>query len=460
MHVFFSIFLLFGLAAVQDTAEHVKDPILVIAELDRLAGMELWPGFDPASYPIALFDGADTWLFRHPSPPEGFRSAPNSQTAWVYEGRHPAMRWNSKAEIGGVTTATILLNIQPDRPAIEEASIIVHETFHIFQDERHPGWTANEAHRFTYPIDDAQNYLLTIIEDHALARALESKSDKEAAAWAARGLVARRERTTVLADEHRAFETGLEMMEGTARYLAQFALGKSESTATLLDILPPDQFRWRPYATGCALAALLDRFDGGWKQRIEDTAELTLERALEDFLRKLGASPADFTADELAGFKLRAEKAIADLLVRRKSLREEFRSREGWRVILKVAPGAELLATERFDPITNALLGGKEMLHGNILILSHERGRVEMRNPRSRRGEFVGLNALTTTEGEHPVFGGIRSAVFSGFTGEPEVETEGGKVKIATDGFSLEFSSAALQRDGRHLIVLLKKTEQ
>ena len=460
MHVVLAIFLLFGPAAVQDTAERVKDPILVIAELDRLAGMELWPGFDPTSYPIALFDGADTWLFRHPSPPEGFKSAPDSQAVWVYEGRHPAMRWNSKAEIGGVTTATVLLNIQPDRPAIEEASIIVHETFHIFQDEHHPGWTANEAHRFTYPIDDAQNYLLTIIEDHALARALEAKSDKEAAAWAARALAVRIERTAVLTDEHRAFETGLEMMEGTARYLAQFTLGKSESTATLLDILTPDQFRWRPYATGCALAALLDRFDGGWKQRIEDIAELTLERALEDALRKRDVSPADFTADELAGFKLRAEKAIADLLVRRKSLREEFQSREGWRVILKLAPGVELLATERFDPITNALLGGGQMLHGNILILRNENGRVEMRNPHSRRGEFIGLNALTTAEGEHPVFGGVSSVVYAGFEGEPEIDGGGGRIKVSAGGFVMEFSEASLERGGNRITVTLSKPQR
>lgn len=48
----------------------------VLAAYDEMAGRELWPDFDPGSVPLALFDGDITWLFRHPSPPEGFRPSP------------------------------------------------------------------------------------------------------------------------------------------------------------------------------------------------------------------------------------------------------------------------------------------------------------------------------------------------------------------------------------------------
>ena len=48
----------------------VVDPFEVVATFDRFSKMELWPGFDATMYPIAVFDGQRTLLFRHPDPPD------------------------------------------------------------------------------------------------------------------------------------------------------------------------------------------------------------------------------------------------------------------------------------------------------------------------------------------------------------------------------------------------------
>jgi hypothetical protein len=52
------------------------DAFAIVAEADRLAARELWPGFDPRTVPVAIHDGEQTLLFRHPSPPAGFEPDP------------------------------------------------------------------------------------------------------------------------------------------------------------------------------------------------------------------------------------------------------------------------------------------------------------------------------------------------------------------------------------------------
>ena len=40
---------------------------LAVAQMvDSLAGEEMWPGFDARRIPLAVYDGINTYLFRHP----------------------------------------------------------------------------------------------------------------------------------------------------------------------------------------------------------------------------------------------------------------------------------------------------------------------------------------------------------------------------------------------------------
>lgn len=431
----------------------VGEALQVMQELDRLGAQPLWPGFDARSYPVAIYTGEQTVLFRHGSPPEGFVESEAHPGIWIYPGRHPLMRSNSKARIGDLTTATLLLTISPGRPAREEASIVVHESFHIFQDERHPDWRANEAHRFTYPVNDAENYRLTIEEDHALGRALESPDVAVAARWAALAMDLRAKRVENLAEEHRTFELGLEMMEGTAFYVAHLAVGQADSTETLLEILPPEKFRWRPYATGAAIAALLDRFAPGWKARIEASPELTLEQLLRDYLSGSRAEPARFSPEELAGFREQATAAVRQLQAERAEHRARFESPSGPKVAVLVPAGTDGFTPEQFDVVNVLNLGDGEVLHGHRLTLTHARGRVQMTNPGFVRREFVGLNALTRVENGHPLLGAVQRVSFVGFGDEPRIETDEGTIRVIAEGFELELRGATVERSGSSIRV-------
>src|SRR5262245_49013588 len=76
----------------------------------KAAPKPLWPGFDPLAVPLAVYDGNSTWLFRHPAPPASFQPAGGSEAGVVAEGRHEAVTANTNAEIGGVSTATVLID--------------------------------------------------------------------------------------------------------------------------------------------------------------------------------------------------------------------------------------------------------------------------------------------------------------------------------------------------------------
>jgi hypothetical protein len=115
-------------------------PAVEIELAEIASGRDLWPGFDVLEIPLAIFDGERTWLFRHPAPPEGFEAFPG---AHVHDGRYPAVTANSSAEIGGVLTATVLLD--KDAPVRRQAALAVHEAFHVFQRTHHPEWYRFQA---------------------------------------------------------------------------------------------------------------------------------------------------------------------------------------------------------------------------------------------------------------------------------------------------------------------------
>ena len=102
--------------------------------------------------PVELFDGASTYLLNHPSPPDGFRPVAGQQNIYVYPGQHETVRANTGTMVNGVPTATV--DISGKTSSVDElASLLVHETFHVFQGRHYPDWGGNEMDLFTYPVD-------------------------------------------------------------------------------------------------------------------------------------------------------------------------------------------------------------------------------------------------------------------------------------------------------------------
>jgi len=430
----------------------VVDPFDVIAAVDRTNQLELWPGFDVTAYPVAIFDGNRTLLLRHPSPPEGFEHLEGHDGVWVYPGKHPAMRWNSNADIGGVRTATLLLTIEPGRPAEYEAHILYHEIFHLFSKPLHPTWKPNEIWRFSYPMGDLENYRQLLLEEEALARAVESSSNEEAASWAAAALEIRANRQERLRQEHLTFETLLELQEGTAVYMGRSTIGIATETERLREDRGPDGIRWRCYETGAAVAVILDRLLPGWKVELDAKPETTLTGLLRKAVNAADVPAALFSDDELARASARAEGAVAELTADRAQLYQVFDQR-GKKVIVRLSNDGEHFAFDRFDPMAVEVLEHGDALHAHLLTSTHPRGEFRLTNPHFTRRSLDGVIALTSPAGDHPFLQGYRKIAVSGFQGEPVVERTGNVVSVEAEGLSLSFDGAEVESTDEALII-------
>lgn len=148
---------------------------------------QLWPGFDPGAIPLAVYDGALTFLFGSKKAPAGFHPINGIEfDCMVFDGRHPSIVANTCAMIEDVLTATLMTdqeNLGRDRDLW--ASVAIHEMFHVFQFQNQDKWVhANEADRFMYPLSDAGLLRLRRAEVAALRRAVETQEFSEKIGWA------------------------------------------------------------------------------------------------------------------------------------------------------------------------------------------------------------------------------------------------------------------------------------
>ena len=401
----------------------------------------LWPGFDPLAVPLAVYDGDRTYLFRHPSPPDGFDRVPVEPGTYAYDGRHPAVTANTNAEVGGVGTATVLLD-RRDRSPASLAPLAVHEAFHVFQRERHPTWTANEADLFVYPSDDVAALALRRLETDAFRRALSTGAD-DVACWSRRALALRAERYARLDSASVAYERGTELNEGLAVYVEGRAAGRA--TVDLApDAYGPADVRRRAYATGAALALLLDQAAPGWHRAFGLNGR-PLDAALGQALGE--GRTCSFSAAETSEAEGRARADVDALAAARAERLAAFEDRPGWRVVVEAA--GQPLWPQGFDPLNVERVGAARVLHARFLRLGNEAGHLEAID-----GGAADVEALTEGAGPHPLFNGVVRVVLTGLPA-PEVNEAGGAVVVSAPGFTAAFDGAHVVREGRTVTVRL-----
>jgi hypothetical protein len=434
-----------------------RDVFAFVRALDEAAARGVWPGFSPAGIPVALYDGEHTILLRHPSPPPEFSPTPGRPGVLAVTGRHPGVTGNSTREIGGVRTATVIAT--PAQTVDRTMLAVVEEVFHVFWLARHPSFRPNELARYVYPLDDANNLRALLAEDEALARALEAQRIDDAAGWAAAALRIRRERVMWLAEDVRAYETSLEMMEGTANYVARVAVGEpsSRTVERLRSPRPAEDVRWRFYDTGAALCLLLDRLSAGWQERSDHQPALTVVELMDEALRGRHAAAAAFSSADTAGFQARAAAGIADLGVRRQRLLVELRERQGGRVVIEVMPGAEPFRVQRFDPINLMVLDAGAIAYANYLSLSVPQGSIELTNPGFVRGSFGGTVSVTEAAGRHPLSDGIRRLTIAGIQGAPKVGGAEGTLSVEAPGVRLTLRGAEAHLEGALIRIVVRR---
>lgn len=439
-----------ALGAALGAPEHIgsaqPDALAIIDEFDRMAPAPLWPGFDPRTIPLAIYDGRKTSFLRHPHPPAGSAAVLGRKDVVSLDARHPAITANSSAEIEGVHTATLLLTLGTAGTSREIAAIAIHEAFHVFQAQRHPEWGGNEMDLFTYPVTDVELLGLRRLESECLRGALAAVSRRGAACWSVRALAYRDERFGRMNPESAAYERGTELKEGLAQYVQYMALGSSDRT--IMAESEDKTVRQRAYAAGEAMALILDRLDPDWPSKLEKgPAVESLDRLIAQLVRGESAEPCYIDEATQAQIRARASADVGVVVRDRVESRSRFFSQRGWRIELRAATG-EWFWPKGFDPMNVKIVGDGEVLHTRFLNVGNERAEVEIFDRAS----------LTAGAGEHPLFAGVSGVTITGIPDEPKIAEASDATTIEGAGIKIRVQGAKLEKQDQVLTITIVAT--
>jgi hypothetical protein len=418
-------------------AESVFELMDRVARLDRLA---LWPGFEPAGVPVAVFDGKNTYAFGFPSLPKGFKPVKGRPGAGVFRGAHPKVRANRRIDLEGIQAASCIALPEAyfaGNPR-DPAAIIMHEKFHVFQALCHPDWMPNDAFLFGYPEDTAETVLARRLEVEAFRRAVAARDDGEARGWAACALGHRASRILALPPQLAGYEDESQRLEGLAEYIEWRVLGV-DPLAHLYDLdFAPAAVRNWGYVSGRWIGTLLDRLNPGWKDDLESGRLQYPHQCLAKAVGG-GAGRREFSPAEVEVMARRAEADFRAKSEEREKLRRRFDRRLGWRVELSAEKNPLLLRffladqSEAFSP--------REMLHRRWLTLENDSCYVEV----------TGQDCLTVSRGPACV----QRVAVSGLRFKPRVVRMNGRRVVSAAGMLIRFERAAVSQRMNTLFIRL-----
>jgi hypothetical protein len=413
-----------------------------MAEVRRIEVRSLWPGFDPATIPAAVFDGSRTFLFGFPGLPRGFNRLAGRPEAAVFEGSHRSVFGNRRTKIDGCWVASVIPVRRSQTTGRlltlpEMAGVIIHEKFHVFQALRHPDWDPNDGVLLTYPLDTEASYAVRGLEVEAMRRAVTALSNEAAADWARKALVIRRGRLAALPPHYGEYERKLQRFEGLAEYVEYKAGRRPVEDGHRLSGFAPRAIREMGYFEGRWIAELLDRLAPGWPAEVESGAVESLEDRLAQSLGN-GIGLADFSSEELTRRTEEARAAVRAKDEERALSLRTFEGKLGTKVIIEA--GADPLRFRMFDPFTLEALGPRTMLHSQWVLLRSERGAVEV----------VGMPVLTELDGR----GRVIRMVIPGISNRPKLGSWKGDIAFRQDGLTASFRGAHARTQGRDTLVI------
>jgi hypothetical protein len=376
----------------------------IVAGLAGIATGRLWPGFDPASLPLAVALDAEpaTWLINHAGVP-GYERAdanptPGKPPLFRRAGLDERLTANSVAMIGDQLTATIFVDEGTSLPHL--VALAAHELFHVFQRRHYPDWGANETSLLTYPWDDPANLALANHEVTLLSRAVSAPDDQSGGHLAAQALATRQHRFRLLTPEARDYENAVELVEGTARYIESRVASQLGTSLPQLDTRDGIDLRRRCYRTGHDWCVMLDRLAGPDWRAAPSAGPGEPMPVLTDVLAAVVGQPDDLVddggwRDGLAG----ATATIDSETARRAGRLELVRASAGASILLQGQPGAPLRVAG-FDPMNLTPLPDGRVLHERFLDLTLGETRFTVLDRAS----------VTTAAGPHPLFSGVDRA--------------------------------------------------
>jgi hypothetical protein len=414
---------------------------MVVADVARLAAQQLWPRFDATRAPLAIFDGRTTRLFAFPGRPAGF--AAEGDGSLSQPGLHPAVRANSTSLLNDVPIATLMIARNDRRSSMELAALAIHEAFHLFQRERYPTWSANEADLFSFPLDDPAFHALAHLETLALGRALRRPDD--AARRIGVAIDERAMRFAAMPPAAVAYERATELVEGLAHYVEHGALGRGNGINGRLSAPGPSGIRRRCYETGAAIAFLLDRCRPDWKEDLDAFRDIALDRLLAKAMPQSAVAQRGFSPSERANTLARVKRELAKANDARHRMRDAWLDRAAWRLIVEATPEAPL-QPRGFDPMNIQILGNGELLHKRYLVVGNDAGEIET----------LGRTALTEAAGEHLLFDGVLRVVIAGSSQRPVARRMDEGLVVDGPGVRGSFRAGRIDDLGPTVIIRLR----
>ena len=431
----------FGIKA--HSQEPVTDVVRLMEMVNRVEKHSLWPGFHPKEIPTAVFDGVNTYLFKHPSLPDGFELFEGMKDVYVFKGQYSQVRGNGRVQIGGAWTATCVprthSRLTGEKYTLQNlAGIVIHEQFHVFQRLKHADWRPNDGHLFNYPMDTPEMLALRTMELEAFRRAVCVEGPEEVSGWAREALMWRDKRHHLLEDALAQYEGELQRFEGLADYIECISGDKDLKQLPVDPGFAPGAIRHLGYIGGRWMASILDKLKPDWKTVMESgQAEY-----LHDILEKALLPPEPmfvFTAEEREFFFEKAKEEVENRKAEIRRLEKEFDSQPGFRIEV-VAENNPLRLRMFFADRTEALSEGK-LLHYSLLMCRNEKGSISIRD----------LKSITQSDGSTNVIG----LTIAGIAEKPVIENRDGKIKVSAKGIQAEFSGAEVRESPNAIKIVL-----
>ena len=437
--------LLSGLLGIEFGKDNESEMFGLMDEVRRLESIPLWPGFEPGTIPVALYDGQNTYLFNYPDRPKEFLPVESREGVLFMKGRYPSVVGNRRTLIGGIWVATSIPQTfspvtKKRYTPTERAAIIIHEKFHVFQALRHPDWRPNDLALFDYPLDTEESLAARRMEIEAIRRAAAAERDEDAAGWARSALNIRRQRLAGLPLRQAVYEQELQLMEGLAEYIEYLAGGRAVFDFASISGFAPNAAREMGYWEGRWTANLLDRMDPGWKGRLEVGEFRYLEDRLETALRD-GPHAKAFSSEELLSIREEAAAALKNKEKEREKQAKDFYAMMG--TYVEFVADNNPLHQEMFDPFTIEAIGAGKMIHRQWLILKNENGVIEVFNK----------PCLTEVDDRAQV----KRLVIPGISKRRPLALWRDHVALTLDGITAIFKNVRVSDRGNRFYIYLKK---
>ncbi|WBW96479.1 hypothetical protein [Oceanirhabdus sp. W0125-5] len=232
-----------------------------------------WSGFKKE--PFAIYNEEQVCIIGHDSLPDTFVCIDE----YIFIGNvTDDFKGNSAIDFYGKKIAIVGLHYMENISIEKLYSIIVHESFHVFQSRGDMLYMCGDPLGILDYKFQVDNLLYRALEREALEKVISSSDKKDFYALLNDFIHYRNERMKLLGEGTQRYEMGLETMEGTAAYVEIKSLINS-SEKELNEVLKTYQgvmkfsentlknFRHDCYYAGAYIGLILDRLDNRWTDK-------------------------------------------------------------------------------------------------------------------------------------------------------------------------------------------------